>query len=289
MKLFKYFTPKATGAIINRTIRLRPLNRFNDPFECLPRVSGTYTEDSIRADLKHRSARRLVRDAMRADRVVDIPDDEVDEYFATNNQTVLGYMRITAPCRLLIISQRLRDEYSSGIGVSCFSSIADSILMWSQYADDHAGFILEYETGPWAIAGQPAFSEVTYMDSRVPIYTGLHREDIAPRDTLIQLMTTKGADWKHEREWRAFIDISKMEPSYDDRGPYYDIVVPSLSIRGVIFGVRTEEMTTRAILNAIHEQPDLQHIHVSRVIPHESRYSLNIVPYEGNLTPSCLT
>lgn len=43
-------------------------------------------------------------------------------------------------------NQRISDSISEQMGVACFSEERSSLLMWSHYAENHAGYCLEYRT-----------------------------------------------------------------------------------------------------------------------------------------------
>jgi hypothetical protein len=85
-------------------------------------------------------------------------------------------------------------------GVSCFSEIHDSQLMWSHYANKHSGFCVEYEVADKLTKPEVSLQKVHYSTGYVKFDVMSFHTRIAR--TVNDMLTTKSADWSYEQEWR---------------------------------------------------------------------------------------
>lgn len=117
-----------------------------------------------------------------------------------------------------------RGEWESQIGVACFSSKCDDLLMWAHYADGHRGFCLEFSTQsePFSRA-----EPVTYCDSipEVNPLDILDGKSTGP-DLMQMMLRTKFTCWQYEEEWRILHMRAGTAYSY-----------PFEALTGVYFGV----------------------------------------------------
>ena len=92
---------------------------------------------------------------------------------------------------------------SLGKRVSCFSEINDSLLLWSYYADKHAGVCLEYDTqvlkniSPYGEKVYCALQKVNYSETQ---YNNPYL--MSSVDDLDSVLFNKALCWSHEQEWR---------------------------------------------------------------------------------------
>ena len=92
-----------------------------------------------------------------------------------------------------------------------FVWIFDNVLMWSHYADNHAGIVLKLKVAETEAEDDPLWlaEKVTYTDKAIPLMTeeealnailGIKKYD--DRDLSRQLTCTKFDVWEYEKEWR---------------------------------------------------------------------------------------
>lgn len=81
-------------------------------------------------------------------------------------------------------------------GLLCFSRDWTSGMLWSHYADKHAGIALGFDVH----TKQLAVLDVTYSDSRL---TGRFNLDTA--------VSTKAAEWRYEQEVRVIVTLQNMQ------------------------------------------------------------------------------
>ncbi len=177
LRLFKYetFSARTLQNLKEQVIYFgSPLN-FNDPYDCAltPRIK-TPTDADIVKVRQHCAADHRVPDVTR-EKFKTMPDAKLRELLVQ-----LGF-------------NSLKDginEFLASKGVSCFSEVNDSLLMWSHYADSGKGFCLEFRTdkSPFEELQQVHYAKKMPEVDMVPILCGESRADI------INLYRTKAED-----------------------------------------------------------------------------------------------
>ena len=184
-RLFKYepFSARSLQNLKEQVIYFgSPLN-FNDPYDCAltPRIKSPSDADIARLR-QHYGSDSRVPEATR-EKFKTMPDEKLRELILRTG---------------LNSRQEGITEFLSGSGVSCFSEVNDSLLMWSHYANSGRGLCLEFRTdkSPFEKLHQVRYAEQMPEVDVVPILCGDSRAEI------IDLYRTKAADWSYEKEWR---------------------------------------------------------------------------------------
>lgn len=108
--------------------------------------------------------------------------------------------------------KELHDKYQSTVYAACFSETNDNILMWSHYAQFHAGICIEYDFSNINYTSRLllTLSPVKYSNELFDMNRYSKRKPIDK----IQLATLSKYDcWKYENEWR-LISILKEEQRF---------------------------------------------------------------------------
>ena len=129
-------------------------------------------------------------------------------------------------------ARQTRDQIAETRGVICFSKDWSNPVLWSHYADKHRGIALGFEvTDRFAIP-------VTYEKalSKVEIDQLMTAADPS-EDFGRMLLATKFDDWRYEREFRVFVDLTQHEP---EGGLYFCHFDQHLALKSVILGARCE-------------------------------------------------
>lgn len=184
-RLFKYepFSARTLQNLKEQVIYFgSPLN-FNDPYDCAltPKIKSPSDADIARLRQRYGSD-QTVPDVTR-EKFRTMPDEKLRELILRIGQKSL---------------QEGITEFLSSSGVSCFSEVNDSLLMWSHYADSGKGFCLEFRTdrSPFEKLHQVRYSEEMPEVDVAPILCDHSRAEI------IDLYRTKAEDWSYEKEWR---------------------------------------------------------------------------------------
>lgn len=110
------------------------------------------------------------------------------------------------------IRQRLR--------VSSFTTRLDSMLMWSHYASQHQGFVVQYDIEELPEHLASVFYPVLYSSQRV---TSSRVFDCGDSDdkrlcTCLHVALRKAPDWQYEDEWR-LVETSMEQEHLEERMP----------------------------------------------------------------------
>ena len=142
----------------------------------------------------------------------------------------------------------------SRCGICCFSTIFDSILMWSHYADYHKGICLKFDVTKDPDLFNPPL-EVKY--SRVlPHYDHFISDKEIFFEKFIQ---TKYADWSYESEFRIF----KTE-EHINRNKSRIFKFKNEALTEIIFGTNTSEEDIK-IIKKLCEKSGKNHVKFSKM------------------------
>lgn len=165
--------------------------------------------------------------------------------------------------------QKIRDA----LGICCFTGTWSDVRMWIEYADNHAGFCIEYDLSPFEEAlnnlGAPMlFEPVYYVDSpysntdqNLPkhLEERIGRRDVfnldaKELDNLTQgLILTKDKKlWAHEKEHRLIMSAALSDRFGESNlmikeGRGYSSKLPSACIKTVYFGAKAAAADVRNV------------------------------------------
>ncbi len=118
-------------------------------------------------------------------------------------------------------------------GAICLSRVWDSLAMWSYYADEHRGFVIEFDEE------HPAFKE-QFGGGVVPIVYG--NRDMASGKTNLNVpnhLTIKAPVWVHEQEVRIFYHLHDCaQPIMKDERLIFLTKYPREAVTQVLCGCR---------------------------------------------------
>lgn len=213
---YKYLPDgKGLRAVIEeRTLKFTNPQKFNDPFDCMPVCEIEIPREITNIHPQFRKALEL---------------------------DGLGAEDLEA--RLAVAESRAREAFESGefitgllsgASVLSLSKIPDSTLMWSHYADEHKGAVVEFRidlSKKFSLKSSHAdliCLDVRYSKERpVILWNG---RPSTPSTVLERLILTKSDVWAYEQE-------SRVLKSYGGEGIFeYD---PSV-LSAVVLGARNE-------------------------------------------------
>ncbi len=165
------------GILLENKIYFKSPFKFNDPFDCRPkvvlgdqRVALRKIEDAIKQaepEMNRRSRKRAARYVFKSlQKQADLTKD---------------------------FAQKRAD-----FGVYCLSAINDSLLMWAHYACGHKGYCLEFTNQLGEHSSVYRLAKVQYRDE-YPIVK-LYAVDQGKEAR--QAFRTKSSVWCYEKEWR---------------------------------------------------------------------------------------
>lgn len=133
-----------------------------------------------------------------------------------------------------------REAIGEHVGLLCFSSHWHNPVLWSHYADKHAGLCLGFEI-PDAHIGPVAYATKRFRLQADP----LNSSGAPDQESVRKLMFTKYSHWKYESELRMFAPLEQQDP---DTQLYFAPFSHELRLVSVIIGalctLSRDEVTT---------------------------------------------
>ena len=156
--------------------------------------------------------------------------------------------------------EKFRQALGEALGIFSLTEDPAHILMWSHYASQHFGIVVEFdEKHPWfnqrTIPSDDLrhLVKVTYVQNPKPrTWKQVNGTD---------MLYTKNAQWAYEREWRI---IRPLKDGTEIKSGIFCFDVPAEAVRSIIFGCRTKPALEAEIRAAVAGNPTLGHVRFRR-------------------------
>lgn len=232
MALYKYMTFENVMRVLRGTIRFTQPGAFNDPFEMVPEL---YVPESFGGD-KEIGLSFSVTAPRRVPAVHELdPNFESDQCSDRNSRSI-------------------RSSLDQSIGILCLSENPSSLLMWSYYADEYAGAIIEFDDSHDFLVGH---FRMEYKERRPKkdISYYVSNSELIP----IAELCVKPKEWEHEREVRVVRNLSdctlvKNNGAQKADYPIYVMDVPPECVRSVTMGERMTVEHQRCIWELVKDR-----------------------------------
>jgi hypothetical protein len=145
---------------------------------------------------------------------------------------------------------RQQQKISSEYGVISFSEDYRSPLMWSHYAEQHAGICLGFDVP------EEMLLKVRYRKDRIK----LNRKSELTKGDVISLLTVKFSEWRYERERRI---MTSLRSAVKEADKYFEPFYDDLQLREILLGLNcphSEDVFKRLIEKKYINQKPI-HIH----------------------------
>jgi len=156
-------------------------------------------------------------------------------------------------------------NFERHFGLICATTDPDSILMWSHYALNHLGIVIEFETDDLGLGESCPAIQVTYTTERPNWQHFSETSEFA--DEAWRIATTKAVQWRYEKEYRIIIP---RDAQLLGEGRF--LKIPPRAIKSVTLGCRATDQTGKEVIEAITGKP----IELRLANQHESEYALTI-------------
>lgn len=146
-------------------------------------------------------------------------------------------------------------------GIGCFSESHSEILLWSHYADCHAGICLEYDLSICSAELQSLFYKVNYT-TKYPEINFSEFLESGMENTCTYLekaLCTKYRVWEYEKEWRLIL------PGYNNKSFQY----PPHFLSAIYFGCNINESAKESILQLFTQQSEMPKIYLGKMNKYE--------------------
>lgn len=287
--LYKYLSAERIGNVLEGgTVRFTPLINTNDSFEVrstFHKIAGPRFLQMLAEQLDIAASESAIDDKiateLRESGLSGLPVDAVKEMF---EQHYGGNLRASIRAQIQVITDTMlvpflndpkrADELLDRMGrrLMCFSLSErfDSPPMWAHYADNHAGFIVAFNTEhDWFRhrkgGSKKRLLKITYFDGKV--------EELL--ENVQAAFLSKTTDWAYEREWRIYAseeEIERTVGSADD--PVHLLDFPPEAVERVIVGSKASEETVAQIRDALNAgYPGAE---LFRAIPNRSTHTYDL-------------
>jgi hypothetical protein len=185
--LYKYlpFNDGSLQVIESNTIKFTDPTAFNDPFDCMPVLDS----EKFLAWLLNNSEKR----------------NELIKKFGSSAK--LLQKKSVLKKEIIDSSDSFVADLQKKVGVLCLSEDPLSILMWSHYADNHKGFVVEFKI-PVYEYDTPSNKMIDYLLKLIPqkVLYSTKRPKLNILSDRIKMiddaLLTKHIDWSYEKEQR---------------------------------------------------------------------------------------
>lgn len=245
--LYKYLelNENSLSIIDKGTLKFSHVESFNDPFDCNPEFDA------------RKYAKCLV---------------EQSDSYNTNNLSPAQRMQQRVRNRQRIEQEIKKSGFgiqvTNSYGVFCLSKDPLSVLMWSHYADQHKGFIVEFSIPDYPQVETFEEAREFTLNNLVPFEVHYNKEKPIIDSThdlnenLKQTLFVKGLSWEYENEERA-IDYLRGPGIYEYDQKRY--------LKSVIAGARMDENDFNNLKSKINDL--------------NKRLSVNVTLHKASLTP----
>lgn len=211
-------------------------SEFNDPFDCRPLISFTYsnrTEQTTWHKLMYYLA---------AAQYPNLPPSDWNKHADAALAKGLHRNRTW----LSQVDEALK-TVGTLVRVCCFARSPRNLMMWAHYGRNHSGVALQFQTSGLLDqrSGDYKGHDVTYTPSSVTIeeWVCALKRAFEHNDSfeMARLMyTTKTSDWQSENEERFFSSLGTPYVSFDES-----------TLSGIILGDRCSAWLVRRILDSL--------------------------------------
>lgn len=240
--------------IVNSRLWFAEASSFNDPFDSYPFFTLDSTPEQYGAYLRYVVEKAKIGAT------------------ASEREQVFAYLMGLSPDEISQQLQQASGLHLQRLAVCCLSALNDQVLMWSHYADSHAGICLRFKTRPLAGNIPDLAYRVSYSAERPVVNRATATDDY---DGLFDAMLVKADFWAYEQEHRLFrrelLSGAGLEPFPPDR------------LDGIIFGARCAP-EERALVKAWVEESG-NPIEFLQAVPDPKRFRVSIQPLEAGLHP----
>jgi hypothetical protein len=253
--LYKYITTEGIICLENQMIKVTPPNKFNDPFEFIPKIEGySSKEETISYLMKDEILKEYYDEAIERkvtsksfiefkneihNNINDYTDSIINHSSKKNVQWNLA--------------KEFLDDVSRLVAVYCLSKCCSNLLMWSHYAEYHTGIVVGLETNDDFFHNSNGIYDVDYVKNR-PIYNQSWWDYSEQEKKFIaEIISKKYEVWSYEQETRVVFNLSKCKKIENNSNHIYlKDFLPSL-IKEVILGCRCSPNTINRVKQILNE------------------------------------
>ncbi len=281
--LVKYCTADTAKKILSsQSLRWSAPHLFSDPFEPnhdtpLPFDPHTLLDASIKTATALIFAKEVPRG--QTPLVTAIRRWRDEERFASPEEAedvLKELLSQVVDQRQSAIDQMMMDwrQFTRSLRICCFSARPDNIAAWRQYAAQHRGIAIRFQSGEFTALPKP--QQVSYRGARPEVTTLreqlaliINNENIVPQAHFYDKFTTKPSVDSALQEWRCFHKKAQAPAAdhSDGSAGFDDIQFERSEINSIYFGIYTDIKTKRDVYDMVKEHYSQAKIFQAKTIP----------------------
>jgi hypothetical protein len=159
---------------------------------------------------------------------------------------------------------RSLNEILDSYAFVCLSPKPDSNLMWSHYANSHAGFCVEFDSKRIEAKKVSYSNKIASLKLLDCISPQLISSSSAVIETIMEALFCKLTEWEYEEEYRLFAPskLAKIK-----KGQKFELITyPPDFVKSVIFGFRMDDAAKKYIMERMPA-----HVKFKQAYPGESK------------------
>ena len=242
MSYYKYLTEeRALEMLKNGSIRFTQACELNDVFELYP------VFDNSNADfIFKKPTKRFTNEMNRISNLIPNTDEfrNIKRFLSMDNYDFINNMEDNQLIDFInsLISDSVIRAIRNGLGILSLTIEKDIILMWSHYADNHKGVVIELDSD------NPFFGDSIVKNRNVK-YPKKRINTKLSNISLENILFTKSPHWRYEKEIRIVRSIKDLNlvsnyRVYDSNGnnkEIYTASFPPEMVKAIYFGAENKQ------------------------------------------------
>jgi hypothetical protein len=171
--------------------------------------------------------------------------------------------------------------FIDSLGILSLTKRNDNVLMWSHYANNHMGFVIEFDEGHPFFATRNEGDDMLSGLTKVKYYEEIPKIDVL-FDRLFgwdPLFFFKSIKWEYEEELRMIRKLSESDRRIaNSTGDIYLFALPPECIRSIILGCRMLESEKQKIIGYINKEARYKHVKILEASMDRQSFSIGINP-----------
>jgi hypothetical protein len=267
LRIFRYYKVEHGLKVLNDLeIRASIPAELNDPFELSPNIDPSqFSQRRIEALLRQKFyIEKAYREERRGRELTS--KKEFKRLYLKDVPRRAAEALPKIPKNVEAVRRDFSKRFGKFWRIVCVSLINDSILMWSHYADNHTGLVLEFDTNepPFSQIPESCWLTVKYSHKKADyVYSRKDREFLKE---MFAVAATKASDWSYEKEIRIVVADNAI------RDGRFLPLTPK-SIAAVYCGCRISEADKAAVQAALRSR-QLTHVQLWLGMLDDSQYAL---------------
>jgi hypothetical protein len=288
-RLYKYMRGDENGVLRlfrDGMLRFTQPVEFNDPFEMQPFLKGLADEPTIENQFHEEFGATLGPEieAMLAELTPEqrarVDGDSIRKKFQQQAPQVLSRLKTMMDAVTPLVGRRIYNTVNENLGALCLTEEPTSLLMWTHYAHDHKGAVIEFDAHHAFFSRRRGRND-DFRHFRKVTYTQ-HRPEVFLADSnAIDFFYFKSTEWEYEHEWRLIVPLADCSKRIDRTPPDHPVClfhVPPECIRSIIVGCRMPDLQKFQLTKLVRSNPHFRHVAFEQAEADDRIFAIRRVP-----------